>query len=315
VTAVPPPALPDPDAPRPDVPDDVVRVRLDLAYQGTAFAGWARQPTLRTVQGTIEEGLATILRGAAPRLTVAGRTDAGVHARGQVAHVDLARAQWEALPGRSDRAPGDALVARLGGVLPGDVVVHRATRAPAGFDARFSALHRAYTYRVADDPAQRDPLRREWVLWNRRPLDVAAMDAAVGPLLGVRDFAAFCKPRPGATTIRELQHLSWSRPMDGPDAGLVVAHVRADAFCHNMVRALVGASLAVGEGRRGVGWPAELLASRRRDAGAGVAPAHGLVLEEVTYPPDAELAARADRIRAVRNEEDVCEDAPPREPA
>ena len=315
MTAVPHPALPDPDAPRPDVPDDVVRVRLDLAYQGTAFAGWARQPTLRTVQGTIEEGLATILRGAAPRLTVAGRTDAGVHARGQVAHVDLARAQWEALPGRSDRAPGDALVARLGGVLPGDVVVHRATRAPAGFDARFSALHRAYTYRVADDPAQRDPLRREWVLWNRRPLDVAAMDAAVRPLLGVRDFAAFCKPRPGATTIRELQHLSWSRLTDGPDAGLVVAHVRADAFCHNMVRALVGASLAVGEGRRGVGWPAELLASRRRDAGAGVVPAHGLVLEEVTYPPDAELAARADRIRAVRNEEDVWEDAPPREPA
>lgn len=315
MTAVPPSAPPAPDAPRPDVPDDVVRVRLDLAYQGTAFAGWARQPTLRTVQGTIEEGLATILRGAAPRLTVAGRTDAGVHARGQVAHVDLARAQWEALPGRSDRAPGDALVARLGGVLPGDVVVHRATRAPAGFDARFSALHRAYTYRVADDPAQRDPLRREWVLWNRRPLDVAAMDAAVRPLLGVRDFAAFCKPRPGATTIRELQHLSWSRPTDGPDAGLVVAHVRADAFCHNMVRALVGASLAVGEGRRGVGWPAELLASRRRDAGAGVVPAHGLVLEEVTYPPDAELAARADRIRAVRNEEDVWEDAPPREPA
>ncbi len=315
MTAVPPPALPDPDAPRPDVTDDVVRVRLDLAYQGTAFAGWARQPTLRTVQGTLEDGLATILRGAAPRLTVAGRTDAGVHARGQVAHVDLTRAQWEALPGRSDRAPEDALVARLGGVLPGDVVVHRAAQAPAGFDARFSALHRAYTYRVADDPAQRDPLRREWVLWNRRPLDVAAMDAAVRPLLGVRDFAAFCKPRPGATTIRELQHLSWSRPADGPDAGLVVAHVRADAFCHNMVRALVGASLAVGEGRRDVGWPAELLASRRRDAGAGVVPAHGLVLEEVTYPPDAELAARADRIRAVRNEEDVWEDAPPREPA
>lgn len=315
MTAVPPSAPPAPDPPRPDGPDDVVRVRLDLAYQGTAFAGWARQPTLRTVQGTIEEGLATILRDAAPRLTVAGRTDAGVHARGQVAHVDLGRAQWEALPGRSDRAPGDALVARLGGVLPGDVVVHRATRAPVGFDARFSALHRAYTYRVADDPAQRDPLRREWVLWNRRPLDVAAMDAAVRPLLGVRDFAAFCKPRPGATTIRELQHLSWSRPTDGPDAGLVVAHVRADAFCHNMVRALVGASLAVGEGRRGVGWPAELLASRRRDAGAGVVPAHGLVLEEVTYPPDAELAARADRIRAVRNEEDVWEDAPPRGPA
>lgn len=304
-------------APRPGsgpvaVPSDpsggVVRVRLDLAYQGTHFAGWARQPGLRTVQGAIEDGFATILRGPAPRLTVAGRTDAGVHARGQVAHVDLTRAQWEALPGRSDRAPGDALVARLGGVLPGDVVVHRAAAAPAGFDARFSALHRAYRYRVVDDPARRDPLRREWVLWNRRPLDVDAMDAAVRPLLGVRDFAAFCKPRPGATTIRELQHLSWARPEDGPDAGLVVAHVRADAFCHNMVRALVGASLAVGEGRRDAGWPARLLASRRRDAGAGVVPAHGLVLEEVTYPPDEELAGRADRVRAVRNEEDVWDD-------
>lgn len=297
-----------------DLPDGVVRVRLDLAYQGTEFAGWARQPALRTVQGAVEDGLATLLRGPAPRLTVAGRTDAGVHARGQVAHVDLTRDQWAALPGRSDRTPGDALVARLGGVLPGDVVVHRAAPAPAGFDARFSALHRAYTYRVADDPAQRDPLRRAWVLWNRRPLDVAAMDAAVRPLLGVRDFAAFCKPRPGATTIRELQHLSWSRPVDGPDAGLVVAHVRADAFCHNMVRALVGASLAVGEGRRGVDWPAQLLASRRRDAGAGVVPAHGLVLEEVTYPPDDELAARADRIRAVRNEEDVWDEGASRDP-
>jgi tRNA pseudouridine38-40 synthase len=284
-----------------------VRVRLDLAYQGTDFAGWARQPALRTVQGAIEDGLATLLRGPAPRLTVAGRTDAGVHARGQVAHVDLTRAQWDALPGRSDRTAGGALVARLGGVLPGDVVVHRAAAAPPGFDARFSALHRAYRYRVADDPARRDPLRREWVLWNRRPLDVEAMDAAVRPLLGVRDFAAFCKPRPGATTIRELQHLSWSRPGDGPDAGLVVAHVRADAFCHNMVRALVGASLAVGEGRRDVAWPAQLLASRRRDSGAGVVPAHGLVLEEVTYPPDDELADRAERVRAVRNEEDVWE--------
>ncbi len=315
---------PAPDAPggdaasgssvRQDPPGGVVRVRLDLAYQGTDFAGWARQPALRTVQGAIENGLATLLRGPAPRLTVAGRTDAGVHARGQVAHVDLTRDQWAALPGRSDRAPGDALVARLGGVLPGDVVVHRAAPAPAGFDARFSALHRAYTYRVADDPTRRDPLRRAWVLWNRRPLDVAAMDAAVRPLLGVRDFAAFCKPRPGATTIRELQHLSWSRPVDGPDAGLVVAHVRADAFCHNMVRALVGASLAVGEGRRGVDWPAQLLASRRRDAGAGVVPAHGLVLEEVTYPPDDELAARADRIRAVRNEEDVWDEGASRDP-
>lgn len=282
-----------------------VRVRLDLAYQGTAFAGWARQPGLRTVEGALEDGLGQILRGEPPRLTVAGRTDAGVHARGQVAHVDLPRAVWDAMSGRSDREPGEALVARLGGVLPGDVVVHRASRAPEGFDARFSALYRSYTFRIVDDPALRDPLRREWVLWNRKPLDADAMHEALQPLLGVRDFAAFCKPRPGATTIRELQHLSWERATGGPDEGLVVAHVRADAFCHNMVRALVGASVAVGEGRRPVSWPAEVLAARRRDAGAGVVPPHGLVLEAVTYPPDDELATRAERVRAVRMDEDV----------
>ncbi|MFC8732942.1 tRNA pseudouridine(38-40) synthase TruA [Luteimicrobium sp. NPDC057192] len=290
------------------------RVRLDLAYDGAGFAGWARQPGLRTVQGLLEDGLATVLRAEAngealPRVQVAGRTDAGVHARGQVAHVDLTERQWAALPGRSDREPGDALVTRLGGVLPHDLVVRAAAPAPEGFDARFSALHRSYTYRVADRPDLRDPLRRGWVLWTRRPLDVAAMDAAARPLLGVRDFAAFCKPRPGATTIRELQELRWERPDDGPDAGLVVAHVRADAFCHNMVRALVGASLAVGEGRRPVTWLADVLAARRRDAAGGVVPAHGLVLEAVAYPPDAELATRAERIRARRMDEDVW-DAP-----
>lgn len=289
-----------------------VRVRLDLAYDGTDFAGWARQPGLRTVQGVLEDGLATILRTEAlgeprPRLTVAGRTDSGVHARGQVAHVDVVRDRWDAMPGRSERDPGRALVDRLAGVLPRDVVVRRATRAAEGFDARFSALHRSYTYRIADDPGLRDPLQRAHVLWTRRALDVDAMHAAMQPLLGVRDFAAYCRPRPGATTIRELQHIAWERPADGPDAGLVVAHVRADAFCHNMVRALVGASVAVGEGRRDVGWPAEVLAARRRDAGAGVVPPHGLVLERIGYPPDDELAVRAERVRALRLDEDVWE--------
>ncbi|WP_425957133.1 tRNA pseudouridine(38-40) synthase TruA [Xylanimonas sp. McL0601] len=291
-----------------------VRVRLDLAYDGTGFAGWAKQPALRTVQGALEEGLERVLRSQAlglpaPRLTVAGRTDAGVHARGQVAHVDVPVPRWEALPGRSDREPGESLVARLAGVLPHDVVVHHAQLAPAGFDARFSALYRRYAFRIADDAAQRDPLRRTHVLWHRRPLDAAAMHDAVQTLLGVRDFAAFCKPRPGATTIRELKELSWTRPVDGPDAGLVVARVVADAFCHNMVRSLVGASIAVGEGRKPVGWPADVLASGRRELNAAVVPAHGLVLEEVVYPPDAELAARAERVRALRMDEDVW-DAP-----
>jgi tRNA pseudouridine38-40 synthase len=294
--------------------NEFIRVRLDLAYDGTDFAGWARQPGLRTVEGALDDGLARILRSEqlgrpTPRFTVAGRTDSGVHARGQVAHVDIEADDWARLPGRSGRAPGEALVSRLTGVLPGDVVVRRAAPAPVGFDARFSALRRRYTYRIADAPELRDPLRRRHVLWTRKPLDVAAMDAAVRPLTGVRDFASYCKPRPGATTIRELQRIAWERPVDGPDAGLAVGHVVADAFCHNMVRALVGASMGVGEGRRPVTWPADLLASRRRDAGVFVVPPEGLCLEEITFPPDAELAARADAVRAKRMDEDVWEDA------
>ncbi len=283
----------------------VIRLRLDLSYRGTDFSGWATQPGLRTVQGTLEEALARVLRLPSVRLTVAGRTDAGVHSRGQVAHVDVPIEVWEAVVGRSGRAPGDALVSRLAGVLPTDVVVHRAAPAPQGFDARFSALRRRYSYRVADRPELRDPLTRDWVLWNRAGLDVAAMDRACQPLLGLRDFAAYCRPREGASTIRELQELRWTRVEDGPERGLVVASVQADAFCHNMVRALVGASIAVGEGRRDEDWPAKVLEGRRRDSGAGVVPAHGLVLEEVVYPADDELAARAERIRARRMDEDV----------
>ena len=283
----------------------VIRLRLDLSYRGTDFSGWATQPGLRTVQGALEEALARVLRLPSVRLTVAGRTDAGVHSRGQVAHLDVPREVWEAVVGRSGRAPGDALVSRLAGVLPTDVVVHRAAPAPQGFDARFSALRRRYSYRIADRPELRDPLTRDWVLWNRAGLDVAAMDRACQPLLGLRDFAAYCRPREGASTIRELQELRWTRVEDGPERGLVVASVQADAFCHNMVRALVGASIAVGEGRRGEEWPAKVLEGRRRDSGAGVVPAHGLVLEEVVYPADDELAARAERIRARRMDEEV----------
>ncbi|MFD1506585.1 tRNA pseudouridine(38-40) synthase TruA [Georgenia yuyongxinii] len=291
----------------PDTAD--LRVRLDLSYDGAAFAGWAAQPGLRTVQGTLEEALATVLRLPSVRLTVAGRTDAGVHARGQVAHVDVPARAWVAVPGRSDRTPGEALVVRLAGVLgrggsprgASDIVVHRAVAAPTGFDARFAAVWRRYAYRIADDVACRDPLRRHDVVWHGRALDVAGMDAAAQHLLGEHDFAAYCKPREGATTIRTLLDLRWRRgPAGEPDAGLVVASVRADAFCHSMVRALVGACLAVGEGRRPVGWPAQVLATGLRDAAVTVAPAHGLTLEEVAYPADHELTARAVQARARR---------------
>jgi len=284
----------------------VVRLRLDLAYDGSAFAGWAVQPGLRTVQGVLEDALGMVLRtDGPPRITVAGRTDSGVHARGQVAHVDIPVDLLERSRGRADRPVVEALLTRLGGVLPTDLVVHAVTHAPDGFDARFSALRRRYTYRICDDSARRDPLSRAHVLWHRRPLDVDAMDVAGQPLQGRHDFASYCKPREGATTIRTLEAFRWSRPLDGPDAGLVVATVQADAFCHSMVRTLVGASVAVGEGRRDVSWPATLLAARSRLAGAHVVPAHGLTLEEVGYPADVEMGVRAAQTRARREAHDV----------
>lgn len=307
----PPAPTVDPAPPTPgEQTEQLLRVRIDLAYDGTDFAGWARQPGLRTVQGVLEDALELVLRTqhrgeAPPRVTVAGRTDAGVHARGQVTHVDVSAGAWAAVPGRSDRSPAESLLTRLGGVLPADVVATAVRVAPEGFDARFSAVARRYAYRVCDDPALRDPLRRQHVLWTRRPLDVDAMHEAAARVLGRHDFAAYCKPRPGATTIRTLDELTWERPVDGPDAGLVVATVRADAFCHSMVRALVGASLAVGEGRRSVDWPAEMLVGGRRDPGSAVVAAHGLTLEEVVYPPDAELAARQLTTRAPRSASDV----------
>jgi tRNA pseudouridine38-40 synthase len=295
----------------PEAPDEQgagarrVRVRLDLAYDGTQFAGWAAQPSLRTVEGTLQAALGTVLRTAPPRLTVAGRTDAGVHARGQVAHLDVDEGVWKAVVGRVRGTPGEALVRRLAGVLPADLVVRRAAPAPPGFDARFSPLHRRYAYRLADDPATVDPLRRSHVVHHRMPLDARAMREAARPLVGRHDFLAFCRPRDGATTIRTLLALDVDRPTDGADAGLVVAQVSADAFCHTMVRALVGCLLSVGEGRRPVSWPAQVLADARRGGGTMVAAPHGLTLEEIVYPPEHELADRADVTRARRLTSDV----------
>ncbi len=360
--------------------DREVRLRLDLGYDGTEFSGWARQPARRTVQGELEGALGRVLRAdPAPSLTVAGRTDAGVHARGQVAHVDVAvetlaafeaerhrrrrrapvredlheavgQTRGEAIgvapeaveqalspeavgqarealegtrvgaigagreespeavtqePGRTFaegwQPEGDewlsAILRRLSGVLPPDVRVHAVSVAPAGFDARFSALSRRYAYRVCDAPGGVDPLRRREVLWHNRPLDVDSLNAASARLVGEHDFAAFCRKREGATTIRELQRLDWVRG----DDGVIVAAVVADAFCHSMVRALVGSLLAVGEGRRPVEWPAHVLANAVRDSGVHVAPAHGLTLEEVRYPDgEAELVRRAGLTRRVR---------------
>jgi tRNA pseudouridine38-40 synthase len=272
-----------------DVAPGFVRVRLDLAYDGAQFSGWARQRSRRTVQGELESAITTVLRLPEPvELTVAGRTDAGVHARGQVAHVDLPEEVW-------DRESGK-LLRRLAGRLPHDVRVWRVGQAPAGFNARFSAIWRRYAYRVGDHPGGVDPLLRGHVLWHDRPVDVNLMNEAATLLLGEHDFAAYCKKREGATTIRRLLELHWERTADG----LAVATVRADAFCHNMVRALVGAMILVGDGHRPVGFPGEVLAGRVRHSAVNVVRPHGLTLEEVGYPADELLAARAAEARNKR---------------
>ena len=234
----------------------------------------------------LEHALSMVFRESV-RLTVAGRTDAGVHATGQVAHLDLPR----------DARPGVAeLPRRLARFLPADVRVFGARIVPDEFDARFSALRRHYVYRVADAPYGAHPLRRlDTVSWPR-PLDLDALNAASALLLGEHDFVAFCRRREGATTIRELQRLDWARDAEG----VLIARVSADAFCHSMVRSLTGALLAVGEGRSAVDWPASLLAATTRPSTVTVAPPHGLALVGVDYPADAELAARAGVTRNIR---------------
>ncbi|GGX04104.1 tRNA pseudouridine(38-40) synthase TruA [Streptomyces chryseus] len=266
-----------------------VRVRLDLSYDGKDFSGWAKQTERRTVQGELESALRTVTRSSRTyELTVAGRTDSGVHARGQVAHVDLPEDVWA--------EHHDKLLRRLAGRLPHDVRVWKVAEAPAGFNARFAAVWRRYAYRVTDDPGGVDPLLRGHVLWHDWPLDVDAMNRAAERLVGEHDFAAYCKRREGATTIRTLQQLSWERGADG----IITATVRADAFCHNMVRSLVGAMLFVGDGHRDADWPGKVLAAGVRDSSVHVVRPHGLTLEEVGYPADALLAERARQARNMR---------------
>jgi len=262
---------------------------MDLGYDGTDFSGWARQPDRRSVEETVDNALQLALRlAAAPGLTVAGRTDAGVHARGQVVHVDVPRQPWQEMQAR--------LVTRLNSLLPNDIRVTSVVAAAPDFDARFAATSRRYAYRISDEQAGVDPLRRRDVLWSPRALDATAMGEAAALLVGEHDFASFCRRRDGASTIRRLIEFTWAREPEG----LVVARVVADAFCHNMVRSLVGASIAVGEGRRPVEWPAEVLGEASRSSSVMVVAGQGLTLEEVTYPPDNQLAARVSQARSYR---------------
>lgn len=274
-----------------------IRLRLDIAYDGTEFTGWAAQEGHRTVVGVLEDSLSTVFR-VPVRIFGAGRTDSGVHATGQVAHVDV---PLDALPHAYPRRPREAdpefipLIRRLARFLPEDVRVRDIVRAPVGFDARFSALRRQYAYRLSIAAHGVDPQLSRYVTPWQRALDVEAMRAASARLIGLHDFAAFCRHRPGATTIRDLQRLEWV-----VDGDLLTAHVSADAFCWSMVRSLVGALLAVGEGRREPGWTTTLLTATARSSDFAAAPARGLTLVGVDYPPDEELAARIAVTRDVR---------------
>lgn len=293
------------------------RLRLDIAYDGTDFRGWAKQPGLRTVQGVLEGALERVVGGEV-QLVVAGRTDAGVHATGQVAHLDLTAEQFARLDRSRARTPEIAddpeaaaheraaaaefgkLASRLNGILgrDGDVVVTASALAPDGFDARFSPLWRRYQYRIADDRTPSNPLRRHEVTPVRGELDTDAMNLLGTTLTGLHDFAAFCKPRPEATTIRTLLSFAWRRDAHGT----VIADIAADAFCHSMVRALVGASVAVGLGKLSIDRVLDLREHAERTSEFKVLAAKGLTLVEVAYPPDGELAHRATQTRARRTE-------------
>ncbi len=337
----------------------MIRLRLDLSYDGTDFSGWAVQPGRRTVAGELLTALTVLLRDPPP-LVVAGRTDAGVHAVGQVAHIDVPRSTLAKLAPRhlsqaavpdaaagadgalathplaTHAAPGTApapsgtgaapaaapsgtaaapgtgaasgnedgtaagrlgLLRRLAGLLPLDLRVRTMSVAPQGFDARFAALRRHYRYRIGTADWGVEPADRRFVLARRHPLDVEAMSLAAHGLIGLRDFAAFCRPREGATTIRELQSLTVARA--GEEVHIDVV---ADAFCHSMVRALVGSLITVGELRVPTQRPAQLLEAGVRTPDIHVAPAHGLTLMAVDYPPDDELADRSAATRARRDD-------------
>lgn len=268
-----------------------MRIRLDIAYDGTDFHGWATQkdPHLRTVQGVVEDALSRILRTPI-MLTVAGRTDAGVHASGQVAHFDVDPAAFNQ---RSIDGQPERLVRRLARFLPADIRISTVTEVPETFDARFAALRRYYSYRVTTADAGPLPTRvRDTAHW-RKPVDIQAMQQAANLLVGLHDFAAFCKARPNATTVRDLQLFQWDDISTEQEPELYEATVVADAFCWSMVRSLVGASLIVGEGKQEPDLMRHLLGLGKRASIIPVAPARGLTLTKVDYPDPADYAARA----------------------
>ena len=293
-----------------DTVDGLVRFKVDFAYDGTDFNGWAKQPGLRTVEGCFLAALEQIFdtSGDSYGLTVAGRTDAGVHARHQVLHFDLTASQIARL-GRfaTDDLIEGAIRDRLNSLLDDDIRVFSAEVAPEGFDARFAATYRRYRYRIADGAAVKDPIEARSTLWTRKQLDLLEMQAAALKLYGLHDFASFCRPRPFSTTIREVRDIQVIRRTD--ENSVVEIHLLADAFCHNMVRSIVGALIAVGEGRASVGDIDARLKAADRTSSYKVVSAKGLTLMEIGYPPAAEMAAQVARAKDTRTLDDGTDEA------
>lgn len=283
------------------IQNNTVRVRMDLGYDGTSFSGWAKQPQQRTVQGELERALATLLRITNVPLTVAGRTDAGVHARGQVCSFDVSEALLEKLSGRGTLQDSELSTRRVNGVLARfnapDIEVHTLTVVPNSFDARFSALARKYEYRLAQGTVKKDPLTRNFTVSIRENLDLKLMAEFSHNLEGLRDFGTFCKPREGATTIRELQVFDWTEN----DEGVFVATLKADAFCHSMVRSLIGGAVAVGSSRLSVSEAMKLTEAKRRCSQFKMMPPQGLSLQKVYYPQEHDYGVRAEATRAKRS--------------
>lgn len=300
-----------------------MRLRIDLAYDGTGFYGWAKQPDMRTVQGEIERVLHTVLRvpeggGTEPlRLTVAGRTDTGVHASHQVCHLDVNEETLQRCVGHMDVPAHIALERRLQRMLPADIAIHTVRNAPDGFDARFSALERTYVYRIADRSSVVDPRSRNFVLHIDDHLDIESMNQAAAMTIGLHDFGSFATPNPGGTTIREVKTAYWRRIEERPlvadgttmgeryrtlamESGLLCFTIVADAFARNMVRSLVNGCVQVGVGKRSVEWFEGKMATPLREGSTGPIAPQGLTLEHIEYPEDDLLAVRAESIRAKR---------------
>lgn len=306
----------------------MVRLRIDLGYDGFSFNGWAAQPGMRTVQGEVEAALERVLCGVRPadaahadgrtplpHLVVAGRTDAGVHAAHQVCHLDVTEAQLARCVGHMDATPVQALELRLQRMMPGDIAIHRVSVAPEGFDARFSALERTYVYRICDDPAAWDPRQQSYVWLTDQRLDESVMNEAAACAIGLHDFGSFAIANPGGTTIRDVKTAYWSRVPARPliadprgeryrtpamESGLLCFTIVADAFARNMVRSIVNGCVQVGLGKRTVDWFAEKIATPLREGSTGPIAPEGLTLEHIEYPEDGELAERAEKIRARR---------------